>query len=207
MYSSTVLGVYNVPASNFSVFSRPDFMRQRPPVRWRLLGQQNMLSSTLRMCRSVAFVFLPRRVAFMRLPGPVSLSHSPCLVSSFLQGLLTPSRMCMYVWNSLPSGLRIKTVLCNSRKHFDLIFNCLCVLIIYLVPRAYLCPQVTRLPSGLVIASLENYSPTSKIGVFIKAGCRYETPDNQGVTHLLRLASSLVRFFMLNCVVLRFTWS
>ncbi|CAG04434.1 unnamed protein product, partial [Tetraodon nigroviridis] len=51
--------------------------------------------------------------------------------------------------------------------------------------------QVTRLPSGLVIASLENYSPASKIGVFIKAGCRYETPDNQGVTHLLRLASSL----------------
>uniref|UniRef100_A0A673AHM0 Cytochrome b-c1 complex subunit 2, mitochondrial-like n=1 Tax=Sphaeramia orbicularis TaxID=375764 RepID=A0A673AHM0_9TELE len=51
--------------------------------------------------------------------------------------------------------------------------------------------QVTRLPSGLVIASLENYSPASKIGVFVKAGCRYETPDNQGVTHLLRLASSL----------------
>uniref|UniRef100_A0A669C7I1 Ubiquinol-cytochrome c reductase core protein 2b n=1 Tax=Oreochromis niloticus TaxID=8128 RepID=A0A669C7I1_ORENI len=51
--------------------------------------------------------------------------------------------------------------------------------------------QVTRLPSGLVIASLENYSPASKIGVFIKAGCRYETPENQGVTHLLRLASGL----------------
>uniref|UniRef100_A0A667ZZI5 Ubiquinol-cytochrome c reductase core protein 2b n=1 Tax=Myripristis murdjan TaxID=586833 RepID=A0A667ZZI5_9TELE len=47
--------------------------------------------------------------------------------------------------------------------------------------------QVTKLPSGLVIASLENYSPASKIGVFVKAGCRYETPDNQGVTHLLRL--------------------
>lgn len=52
--------------------------------------------------------------------------------------------------------------------------------------------QVTKLPSGLVITSLENYSPASKIGVFIKAGCRYETPDNQGVTHLLRLASNLV---------------
>lgn len=55
--------------------------------------------------------------------------------------------------------------------------------------------QVTKLPSGLVIASLENYSPASKIGVFIKAGCRYETPENQGVTHLLRLASNLVRHF------------
>uniref|UniRef100_A0A7N9AWX9 Ubiquinol-cytochrome c reductase core protein 2b n=1 Tax=Mastacembelus armatus TaxID=205130 RepID=A0A7N9AWX9_9TELE len=53
-------------------------------------------------------------------------------------------------------------------------------------------PQdVTRLPNGLVIASLENYSPASKIGVFAKAGCRYETPENQGVTHLLRLASNL----------------
>ncbi|XP_061822171.1 cytochrome b-c1 complex subunit 2, mitochondrial isoform X1 [Nerophis lumbriciformis] len=63
-----------------------------------------------------------------------------------------------------------------------------------------LCPEsansfqdvhVTRLPSGLVIASLENYSPASKIGVFVKAGCRYETPENQGVTHVLRLASNL----------------
>ncbi|XP_075890738.1 cytochrome b-c1 complex subunit 2, mitochondrial isoform X2 [Nelusetta ayraudi] len=51
--------------------------------------------------------------------------------------------------------------------------------------------QVSKLPSGLVIASLENHSPSSKIGVFVNAGCRYETPDNQGVTHLLRLASSL----------------
>ncbi|KAI1895972.1 hypothetical protein AGOR_G00090020 [Albula goreensis] len=51
--------------------------------------------------------------------------------------------------------------------------------------------QVTKLPSGLVIASLENYSPASRIGVFVKAGCRYETADNQGVTHLLRLAANL----------------
>uniref|UniRef100_A0A665WBV2 Ubiquinol-cytochrome c reductase core protein 2b n=1 Tax=Echeneis naucrates TaxID=173247 RepID=A0A665WBV2_ECHNA len=51
--------------------------------------------------------------------------------------------------------------------------------------------QVTKLPSGLVITSLENYSPASKIGVFVKAGCRYETSENQGVTHLLRLASNL----------------
>uniref|UniRef100_A0A8C7FA20 Ubiquinol-cytochrome c reductase core protein 2b n=1 Tax=Oncorhynchus kisutch TaxID=8019 RepID=A0A8C7FA20_ONCKI len=50
---------------------------------------------------------------------------------------------------------------------------------------------VTKLPSGLVIASLDNYSPASRIGVFVKAGCRYESPDNQGVTHLLRLAANL----------------
>uniref|UniRef100_A0A4W5QH43 Ubiquinol-cytochrome c reductase core protein 2b n=1 Tax=Hucho hucho TaxID=62062 RepID=A0A4W5QH43_9TELE len=51
--------------------------------------------------------------------------------------------------------------------------------------------QVTKLPSGLVIASLDNYSPASRIGVFVKAGCRYESPENQGVTHLLRLAANL----------------
>lgn len=59
----------------------------------------------------------------------------------------------------------------------------------------YFSTQVSKLPSGLVIASLENHSPSSKIGVFVNAGCRYETPDNQGVTHLLRLASSLVRYW------------
>uniref|UniRef100_A0A673J5P3 Cytochrome b-c1 complex subunit 2, mitochondrial-like n=1 Tax=Sinocyclocheilus rhinocerous TaxID=307959 RepID=A0A673J5P3_9TELE len=52
--------------------------------------------------------------------------------------------------------------------------------------------QVTKLPSGLVIASLENYSPASRIGVLVRAGSRYETMDNLGVTHLLRLAASLV---------------
>lgn len=51
--------------------------------------------------------------------------------------------------------------------------------------------QVTKLPSGLVIASLENYSPASRIGVLVRAGSRYETTDNLGVTHLLRLAASL----------------
>uniref|UniRef100_A0A3P8RNX1 Ubiquinol-cytochrome c reductase core protein 2b n=1 Tax=Amphiprion percula TaxID=161767 RepID=A0A3P8RNX1_AMPPE len=57
--------------------------------------------------------------------------------------------------------------------------------------RSYKDVHVTKLPSGLVIASQENYSPASKIGVLVRAGCRYETPENQGVTHLLRLASNL----------------
>ncbi|XP_036428196.1 cytochrome b-c1 complex subunit 2, mitochondrial isoform X2 [Colossoma macropomum] len=51
--------------------------------------------------------------------------------------------------------------------------------------------QVTKLSSGLVIASLENYSPASRIGVLVRAGSRYETMDSLGVTHLLRLASGL----------------
>uniref|UniRef100_UPI00398E5E0F cytochrome b-c1 complex subunit 2, mitochondrial n=2 Tax=Pristiophorus japonicus TaxID=55135 RepID=UPI00398E5E0F len=51
--------------------------------------------------------------------------------------------------------------------------------------------QVSKLPSGLVIASLENYSPTSKIGVYIKAGSRYESANNLGITHALRLAANM----------------
>uniref|UniRef100_A0A8C2K340 Ubiquinol-cytochrome c reductase core protein 2a n=1 Tax=Cyprinus carpio TaxID=7962 RepID=A0A8C2K340_CYPCA len=51
--------------------------------------------------------------------------------------------------------------------------------------------QVSKLPSGLLVASLENYSPVSKIGLFVKAGSRYETAENLGVTHILRLASNL----------------
>ncbi|NWT06147.1 QCR2 protein, partial [Mionectes macconnelli] len=51
--------------------------------------------------------------------------------------------------------------------------------------------EITKLPNGLVIASLENFSPASRIGVFIKTGSRYETTSNLGTTHLLRLASNL----------------
>ncbi|KAI6076449.1 Cytochrome b-c1 complex subunit 2, mitochondrial [Aix galericulata] len=51
--------------------------------------------------------------------------------------------------------------------------------------------EITKLPNGLVIASLENFSPASRIGVFIKAGSRYETTGNLGTAHLLRLASTL----------------
>uniref|UniRef100_A0A6G1RWL0 Ubiquinol-cytochrome c reductase core protein II n=1 Tax=Hypotaenidia okinawae TaxID=2861861 RepID=A0A6G1RWL0_9GRUI len=51
--------------------------------------------------------------------------------------------------------------------------------------------EITKLPNGLVIASLENFSPASRIGVFIKAGSRYETAGNLGTAHLLRLASTL----------------
>uniref|UniRef100_A0A8C4VEM5 Ubiquinol-cytochrome c reductase core protein 2 n=1 Tax=Falco tinnunculus TaxID=100819 RepID=A0A8C4VEM5_FALTI len=51
--------------------------------------------------------------------------------------------------------------------------------------------EITKLPNGLIIASLENFSPASRIGVFIKAGSRYETASNLGTAHLLRLASNL----------------
>ncbi|XP_029014952.1 cytochrome b-c1 complex subunit 2, mitochondrial [Betta splendens] len=61
-------------------------------------------------------------------------------------------------------------------------------------PAAALPPQnvqVSKLPNGLVIASLENYSPLSSVGLFVKAGSRYESLENQGVSHVLRLAANL----------------
>uniref|UniRef100_A0A146Z3E7 Cytochrome b-c1 complex subunit 2, mitochondrial n=1 Tax=Fundulus heteroclitus TaxID=8078 RepID=A0A146Z3E7_FUNHE len=51
--------------------------------------------------------------------------------------------------------------------------------------------QVSKLPNGLVIASLENYSPLSSVGVFVKAGSRHENVENLGVSHVLRLAANL----------------
>lgn len=152
----------------------------------------------------------------MRLPEKASPLHSPWLAWSSLQGLLTPSRTSVYVWvwewrNSFfCDNKNVAYIWCaNALSLFNMLWienanislsyeqNYLNVngawLFWYKWWCIFMCSQVTRLPSGLVIASLENYSPASKIGVFIKAGCRYETPDNQGVTHLLRLASSLVR--------------
>jgi hypothetical protein len=47
-----------------------------------------------------------------------------------------------------------------------------------------------------VIASLENYAPVSRIGLFIKASSRNEDSNNLGTSHLLRLSSSLVSAFI-----------
>ncbi|OBS70776.1 hypothetical protein A6R68_00691 [Neotoma lepida] len=62
--------------------------------------------------------------------------------------------------------------------------------------------EFTKLPNGLVIASLENYAPLSRIGLFIKAGSRYEDSSNLGTSHLLRLASSLM--LVLNEILMEF---
>ncbi|XP_041473467.1 cytochrome b-c1 complex subunit 2, mitochondrial-like [Lytechinus variegatus] len=46
--------------------------------------------------------------------------------------------------------------------------------------------QVTKLPSGLTVASLENNSPVSRLAVIVKAGSRYEGVENLGASHCLR---------------------
>lgn len=51
--------------------------------------------------------------------------------------------------------------------------------------------KLTKLPNGVTVASIENYSPVSRIALIANAGSRFEDGDNLGVTHCLRLASGL----------------
>ncbi|XP_055938930.1 cytochrome b-c1 complex subunit 2, mitochondrial-like [Argiope bruennichi] len=46
--------------------------------------------------------------------------------------------------------------------------------------------QVSQISSGITVASVENYSPITRISAVVKAGSRYETPQNTGIVHLLR---------------------
>jgi len=52
--------------------------------------------------------------------------------------------------------------------------------------------QVSKLPSGVAVASLENCSPVCRIAVAFNAGPRYEPIDQLGLTHCLRVACNLV---------------
>merc|ERR1712142_1368088 len=51
--------------------------------------------------------------------------------------------------------------------------------------------KVSTLKSGLTVASIENHSPVTTLGVVVKAGSRNETYDNAGVSHALRIAAGL----------------
>lgn len=51
--------------------------------------------------------------------------------------------------------------------------------------------KVSKLPNGVPIASLENYSPMCRIAVVFNAGPRYEPIDKLGLTHCLRVACNL----------------
>jgi len=48
-------------------------------------------------------------------------------------------------------------------------------------------PMISKLPNGVLVASLENFAPVSRVAVVVNAGPRYETGDNLGATHMLRL--------------------
>ena len=40
--------------------------------------------------------------------------------------------------------------------------------------------------------SVETYSPLSRVGIVVRAGPRYEAPEDQGVSHCLRHSGMLV---------------
>jgi len=52
-------------------------------------------------------------------------------------------------------------------------------------------PRVTTLPNGIVVASVENYSPVSRVSLSFRAGSRYEHGSNLGITHCLRNCAGL----------------
>jgi ubiquinol-cytochrome c reductase core subunit 2 len=52
--------------------------------------------------------------------------------------------------------------------------------------------KVTKLQNGIVVATLENHSPVSRLAVVVNASARHETYDLQGSSHALRSFSSLV---------------
>lgn len=51
--------------------------------------------------------------------------------------------------------------------------------------------KVSSLKSGLTVASIENHSPVTTLGVVIKAGSRNEEYANTGVSHALRVTAGL----------------
>ena len=51
--------------------------------------------------------------------------------------------------------------------------------------------KVSSLKNGLTVASLENHSPVTTLGVVVKAGPRHETYENLGLAHMLRVSAGL----------------
>jgi len=51
--------------------------------------------------------------------------------------------------------------------------------------------RVTKLPNGLVVASIENHSPVTRVSAVVNVGARDEAPGQQGAAHALRVYSGL----------------
>jgi len=52
-------------------------------------------------------------------------------------------------------------------------------------------PMISKLPNGLLVASLENFAPISRIAIVVNAGPRNETGENLGATHMIRLMAGM----------------
>jgi len=51
--------------------------------------------------------------------------------------------------------------------------------------------KLSRLPNGVVVASLEDHAPLSRVSVLYHAGSRHEPLDSLGVTHFVRAAANI----------------
>ncbi|XP_059475107.1 cytochrome b-c1 complex subunit 2, mitochondrial [Neocloeon triangulifer] len=49
----------------------------------------------------------------------------------------------------------------------------------------------TVLPNKLIVTSVDNNSPLSRVSIFFRAGSRYETAENLGAAHFLRIIAGL----------------
>ena len=81
-------------------------------------------------------------------------------------------------------------------KHF--LYNYMYISVLYSGYKTFTCYlskallQVTTLENGLKVASLETHSPKSRVGLFINAASRHETPSQLGISHILRNAAFMV---------------
>ena len=52
----------------------------------------------------------------------------------------------------------------------------------------YISLQITKLPNGVRVASVDNGGPISNVSLAVRAGSRYESAELKGIGHLLKNA-------------------
>lgn len=86
-----------------------------------------------------------------------------------------------------PEEAKVRTTTIQCLMYSTLISG-----LVHVVQYCMTCLQVTRLTNGVTVASVENHSFLSNVAVFVRAGSRYETYNQTGLTHLLRNCAFLV---------------
>ena len=51
--------------------------------------------------------------------------------------------------------------------------------------------KVSTLKNGVTVASVDSHSPITSLGVVVRAGPRFESYENTGVSHMLRISAGL----------------
>jgi hypothetical protein len=65
--------------------------------------------------------------------------------------------------------------------------------------------KISTLPNGIRVASEENFSQMTGVGVFVQTGTRFETEDNYGSSMMLERLAFKVRFLLISTVF--FHWN